>query len=120
MASPSCSFTYSWIISSVIVPEDTASTQAPANAYPKTSSEGVETPAAALVQVNDATDAKRALDRLTPAKQDAAGHRCTACEFFPTATSAQSLHYRDIRAKLALMAHLRACVDGPAKANCQG
>ncbi|MBZ5495093.1 MAG: hypothetical protein LAP85_01710 [Acidobacteriia bacterium] len=83
----------------------------------------------ALAVVDDPTDAKRDLDRITTRKKDAAGRGCSA--FNPLAHSDAELFRavmdgehcvrgftnRDIRTKLQLTQHLRACGQDRKKAS---
>jgi hypothetical protein len=81
----------------------------------------------ALAAVDDPTDAKRALERLTTSTKDAAGRRCAG--FNPLARHDAQLFQaimagehclrgftnRELRAQLASTAHLRACRHDPTK-----
>ena len=75
----------------------------------------------ALAVVDDPTNAKRALDRVTTPKKDLAGRRCSGfnplarhdAELFQTLMAGEhclrGFTNRDIRAQLASTVHLRAC-----------
>jgi hypothetical protein len=75
----------------------------------------------ALAAVDDPTDAKRALDRLTASKSDAAGRPCPGfnplarhdAQLFQTLMAGEhclrGFTNRDVREQLASTAHLRAC-----------
>jgi hypothetical protein len=81
----------------------------------------------ALAAVDDPTDAKRALDRVTTGKQDAAGRRCPGfnplarhdAELFQSLMAGEhclrGFTNRDIRAQLESTLHLRACGHDPRK-----
>ncbi len=81
----------------------------------------------ALAAVDDPTNAKRALDRVTTPKKDAAGRRCAGfnplarhdAELFQTLMAGEhclrGFTNCDIRARLASSVHLRACGHDPRK-----
>ena len=81
----------------------------------------------ALAVVDDPTQAKRDLDRVTTPKKDAAGRGCSGfnplarhdAELFQSVMAGEhcllGFHNRDIRARLASTVHLRACGQDPKK-----
>jgi hypothetical protein len=81
----------------------------------------------ALAAVEDPTNAKRALERVTTPKKDAAGRRCAGfnplarhdAQLFQTLMAGEhclrGFTNRDVRTQLASTAHLRACGHDPRK-----
>ena len=83
----------------------------------------------ALAVVDDPTNAKRDLDRVTTPKKDAAGRGCSGfnplarhdAELFQSIMAGEhclrGFNNRDIRGRLASTVHLRACGQDPKKAS---
>jgi hypothetical protein len=83
----------------------------------------------ALAVVDDPTNAKRDLDRVTTPKKDAAGRGCSGfnplarhdAELFQSIMAGEhclrGFNNRDIRARLASTVHLRTCGQDPKKAS---
>jgi hypothetical protein len=83
----------------------------------------------ALAVVDDPTNAKRDLDRVTTPKKDAASRGCSGfnplarhdAELFQSIMAGEhclrGFNNRDIRARLASTVHLRACGQDPKKAS---